>query len=71
MTDAGLAHLKPLSLLRVLNLNGTKVTDAGLKYLEGFDCLRMLYLYDCKVGNKGVNKFKKKMSGLAVYYDLE
>ena len=34
ITDAGLAHLKGLTGLRVLDLQGTRITDAGVRALE-------------------------------------
>ena len=34
VTDAGLVHLKGLSKLQTLFLQGTKVTDAGVKKLQ-------------------------------------
>jgi hypothetical protein len=34
VSDAGLAHLKGLTL-EILDLNGTNVSDAGLKYFLG------------------------------------
>jgi hypothetical protein len=34
ITDAGLAQLKGLTYLEVLDLKGTKVTDAGVQELQ-------------------------------------
>ncbi len=43
-TDAGLVHLKGLTKLKVLNLQGNKVTDAGLAHLECLTGLTSLNL---------------------------
>ena len=42
--DAGLAHLKGLTRLQVLNLRGTGVSDAGLVNLKGLTQLQTLNL---------------------------
>ena len=39
-----LVHLKGLTNLRELNLNGTDITDAGLVHLEGLTNLQSLQL---------------------------
>jgi Leucine-rich repeat (LRR) protein len=46
---AGLEHLKGLTQLRELSLNGTQVTDAGLEHLKGLSELETLSLDDKRV----------------------
>jgi hypothetical protein len=46
LTDAGLAHVKPLTKLFSLGLDGTKITDAGLVHLKGLPELGTLRLDD-------------------------
>jgi hypothetical protein len=53
VTDATLEHLKGMSRLRELDLNGTKVTDAGLATLRGLPALESLRLRDTAVTDKG------------------
>jgi len=52
----------------VLNLNRCKVNDPDLYHLVGLDELRMLYLRDCNVTDENIEKFKDKMTSLAVFY---
>ena len=49
VTDAGLEHLKGLSQLQSLTLEGTQVTDAGLKRLTGLTQFRTLDLNETRV----------------------
>ena len=44
VTDAALEHLKGLTKLQTLYLNGTRVTDVGLEHLKGLAKLRDLNL---------------------------
>lgn len=68
MTGAGLAHLKPLEKIRVLNLDRTDVVDGDLDQLAGFTNMRMLYLRGCKVSQESVSQLDDAVSGLSVYY---
>ncbi len=68
VTGDGLRHLNRLARLRVLNLNRCKVNDPDLYHLVGLDELRMLYLRDCNVTDENIEKFKDKMTSLAVFY---
>ena len=68
VTDAGLKHLSGLSKLRVLNLSHSKITGAGLNHLLPLHELRMLYCYETAAKPSELLKFRKSMSGLAVYY---
>jgi hypothetical protein len=59
-TDADLGHLKGLTELQRLNLEGTKVTDAGLEHLEGLTALQRLDLAYTQVTDAGL----KHLQGL-------
>jgi hypothetical protein len=59
VTDAGLAHLRGLTNLRMLVLIGTKLTDAGLEHLKGLTNLEGLVLEQQRGSNKGGNKGDK------------
>ncbi len=58
VTDAGLRHLRELTNLRGLILDGTQVTDAGLVHLKGLTNLRRLVLKNTQVTDAGVEKMK-------------
>jgi hypothetical protein len=46
VTDAGLAHLKPLAKLAYLDISGTGVTDAGVEHLLSLKGLQVLNVSD-------------------------
>jgi hypothetical protein len=52
-------HLKGLTKLETLDLNGTKITDAGLVHLKGMTKLWSLILTDTQVTYAGVADLKK------------
>ena len=54
VTDAGLVHIKELSELKTLLLNGTSMTDAGLKQLTRLKKLERLYLTGSAVTEAGL-----------------
>jgi hypothetical protein len=56
--DAGLAHLKGLTNLRVLSLTETQVSDGGLAHLKGLTNLERLMLADTKVSDAGLVHLK-------------
>ncbi|MBT5124384.1 MAG: hypothetical protein HOM32_07285, partial [Planctomycetaceae bacterium] len=72
LTDAELVPLAPLTLLKYLNLNGSRVwganrnvTDAGLKHLEGMTSLEFLGLFGYfSLTAKGYNPLFMKLSKL-------
>ena len=66
VTDAGLVHCGPLDKLRVLNLNRCAVTDDGLENLLGLTNLRMLYAAETKLTAENAEKFRLRMTSLAV-----
>lgn len=53
--DAGLVHLKGLTKLEWLYLNGTQVGDAGLEHLTGLNNLTLLHLADTNVSDAGLD----------------
>ena len=44
ITDAGLLHLRTLTGLTHLNLNGTRISDAGFVHIAGLSNLQNLWL---------------------------
>ncbi len=54
MTDEGLVHLRDMTELRSLRLEGTDVGDAGIAHLSGLTSLEELYLSRTEVGDNGV-----------------
>lgn len=59
VTDAGLVHLRSLTELRELQLDGTSVTNAGLTHLEKLPNLRILYLDGTNVTDAGLVHLKE------------
>ena len=66
MSDAGLKHLKGLTQLRLLDLDGTQVSDAGLEHLKGLTQLRDLGLDGTRVSDAGL----KHLRGLTQLQEL-
>ena len=58
VTDAGLEHLRGLSQLQLLGLEGTQVTDAGLEHLKGLSQLQVLGLDKTHVTDAGLEHLK-------------
>ncbi len=56
ITDSGLAHLKRLTHLEVLNIAGSGVTDAGVGNLQSFKKLRWLNLDRTAMGDEGLRQ---------------
>lgn len=61
VTDGGLEHLRSLTRLEQLTLDGIPITDAGLDHLKGLTGLRELTLLDTKVTDEGVEKLRKAL----------
>lgn len=61
ITDAGLAPLKSLALLRSLTLENATITDAGLAHLKALSYLETLNLKGTKVTDAGVQDFQKAL----------
>ena len=60
VTDAPLAHLKGLTELNTLGLQGTKITDAGLVHLKPLAKLRVLNLSQTRITDRNL----KDLAGL-------
>jgi hypothetical protein len=61
ISDQGLASLKTLSKLEVLNLNGTQITASGLLLLQELPALKSLYLWNTgvKSGDAELGRWEK------------
>jgi hypothetical protein len=57
-TDAGLAQLKELKNLEVLDLSGCDITDAGLENLRSFNGLRWLNVFRTRLTGAGFQHLK-------------
>ncbi len=66
LADAGLAHLRGLTHLAQLNLNGTRISDAGLNYIQGLTELRTLLLTNTRVTDAALTQIQElpKLAGL-------
>jgi hypothetical protein len=58
VTDAGLAHLRPMTGLKLLFLRDTGATDAGLAHLAGLTQIQTLSLYGCQISGMGLVHLK-------------
>jgi hypothetical protein len=56
ITDAGLVHLKGLTKLGSLNLNGLPISDAGIDAIKDLPNLRGLYLDRTDVSGPGLGR---------------
>jgi internalin A len=65
-TDAGLANLKGLTNLKLLNLTHTKLSDAGLVQLKGLTKLSTLVLTNTRVTSAGVEELQQALPSLTV-----
>jgi len=54
VTDDDLRHVKEMTTLRELHLEGTQVTDKGLRQLSGLTALRELYLAGTHITDAGL-----------------
>jgi hypothetical protein len=61
-----LEHVKKLSGLQWLNLDGTQVTDAGLEHLKGLTSLESLLLRGTQVTDAGVAELQHALPGLKI-----
>jgi peroxiredoxin len=58
ITDAGLVHLKGLTLLETLRLENRQIGDAGLAHLGGLTSLKTLYIGGTQVTDAGLAHIK-------------
>lgn len=70
ISDAGLAHLKPLTELRDLTLAETRITDAGLAHLREFKSLQNLDLMGTRVTAAGIRELQAALPELKVVSGL-
>jgi hypothetical protein len=66
VTDAGMATVKSLERLQVLNLSKTALTDRGLMELKPLDGLRSLQAVGTKVTAGAAEKFADEMPNLRI-----
>ena len=66
LTDAGLRHLRGLSNVQKIWLNGTKITDSGLAHLKGLASLKELGLFETDITDAGL----EHLHGLSNLEDL-
>ena len=69
--DEGLACLKGLTSLRVLNLSNTQITGPGLMRLKEIQSLAMVFLLRSKAQLSFVNELKASMPNCRVFYQPE
>ncbi|MGV3763029.1 c-type cytochrome domain-containing protein [Parapedobacter sp.] len=67
ITDAGMAHIGKLPVLKKLHLEHTAVTDGGLAALAACAQLQYLNLSSTAIGNKGVDHLKALPALTRVY----
>jgi len=67
ITDAGLIHLKGLTKLQTLGLDGRTITDAGLVHLKGLTNLQTLHLRATQITDAGLVHLKG-LTGLQTLY---
>jgi len=56
LTDSGLRHLRGLTSVQKIWLNGTKITDAGLAHLTGLSTLKELGLFQTDITDAGLEQ---------------
>jgi hypothetical protein len=67
ITDAGLVHLKGLTELRTLSIEGTGVTDQGLQHLVGLRKLTDLYVGGARITDVGAKALQRAIPGLRIH----
>ena len=68
ITDAELVHLKGLTNLQEINLNGTQITDAGLVHLNGLVSLKKLNLSSTQITDAGVKKLQQALPNCKIIH---
>ena len=66
ITDAGLAHLKPLKRLKKLDVANTSVTDDGLRHLETMTSLESLNVTETRVTQAGIERLRKSLPDIVI-----
>jgi hypothetical protein len=69
ITDCGLAHLKPLTKLKQLDLkHNPGITDAGLAHLDGMRNLDLVVLYGTQVTREGVQHLQRALPNTKIAF---
>ena len=66
ITDAGLIHLKGMTKLVNLHLDGTSITDAGLVHLKELTNLKALYIAETQVTDIGIAEQQKALPNCTI-----
>ena len=66
ITDAGLIHLKGMTKLVNLHLDGTSITDAGLVHLKELTNLKALYISETQVTDVGIAELQKALPNCTI-----
>ena len=66
ITDAGLAHLKDLTLLKSLSLAHTHVTDTGLEHLKSLTGLEKLNLNGTRVSEAAIAQLRRSLPNCSI-----
>ena len=69
VTDAGLAHLKPLESLELLHFSNTRVTDAGLPSLKALKHVKGIELSGTQITDAGIAELKRALPKLVIQKD--
>ena len=62
-----MAYLRNLTLLKVLNLENTKVSDKSLAYLKNFKSMEVVRLGNTQVSDEGIAHLTDKKKALERY----
>jgi hypothetical protein len=68
LAGPGLACLKPLERLRVLNLSRTEIRDDCLVHLEGAPSLRMFYVRGTSLTTGATEKLDATLHSCSIYH---
>lgn len=66
VSDKGLSHLRNLTKLEYLYVDGSNITDAGLEHLKGLTNLRELVFNETRVTDAGVKGLQKALAGATI-----
>lgn len=71
VTDEGLAHLLPLTILDNVDLSNTGVTDEGLDVLSKIRTLEVIHIEATKVSPDGVRKLHAALPECTIVSDFD
>jgi hypothetical protein len=66
ITGSGLARLKGMAWLNVLNLNNCRLVDSDLQYFLSMPNLRIVFVGGSAISTKAVEDLRKQFTELAV-----